>query len=264
MTVNREPLSEYASYLALPEVLEAQRPRSEAHDEHLFIVAHQVHELWFKQLLLELERLQEQLEQGETMPSLHTLRRSMRILTVVVSPIDVLGTMTPRQFDGFREKLGTGSGFQSAQFRELEAVLGRRDARLYEHYEPGGTEHTRIEAAVNRPSLFDSFLAFLAKHGHPVPNEILYRDVTIAAEPSTTLQAVLAVAYRDDEGVAQLCDRLVEVDQAVQEWRYRHVAMVERIIGGKHGTGGSSGATYLRNTLFHPTFPDLWAVRSEL
>lgn len=259
-----EAVSEYTSYLALGEILSAQRPRSTEHDEMLFIVAHQVHELWFKELLHELANLQRQLDAGDTGHSLHTLRRGLSILRVVVSPIDVLDTLTPRQFNGFRGGLGTGSGFQSAQFREIEAVLGRRDERMYQAYPAGGVERARIEAAMARPSVFDSFLRHLHGHGFPVPADRLCRDVAQPLEPSPDLQAVLLGAYRADDAVAQLCDRLVELDQAVQDWRYRHVSMVERIIGGKPGTGGSTGASYLRATLFRPMFPDLWALRTEL
>jgi len=254
--------SEYASYLALEEILAAQRPRSEEHDEVLFIVVHQVHELWFKQLLHELADLQRQLERGATAGSLQTLRRSLRILKVVVSPIDVLDTLTPRQFAGFRAKLGNGSGFQSAQFREIEAVLGRRDTRTIDQYPAGCAERNRIEAAMMRPSVFDSFLGYLAKRGFPVPAGYLHRDVTEQHEPSRQLQLMLLDVYQVDDEVAQICDLLVELDQAMQEWRFRHVSMVARIIGGKPGTGGSTGASYLRTTLFRQSFPDLWAARS--
>src|SRR6266540_1906118 len=147
----------YTSYLALDEVLGAQRPRSDEHDEMLFIVIHQVYELWFKQLLHEVAHLQRRLEVGDTPHVLHTLRRVLTILKVVVAQIDVLETMTPRQFTGFRGRLEASSGFQSAQFRELEAALGRRDPRVYQHYPEGSEARERIAVAMARPSLFDSF-----------------------------------------------------------------------------------------------------------
>ncbi|CAM4165650.1 tryptophan 2,3-dioxygenase [Kibdelosporangium persicum] len=253
----------YSSYLALDEILGAQRPRSDEHDEMLFIVIHQVYELWFKQLLHEFGRAQQVLANGETAHALHTLHRALTILKVVVAQIDVLETMTPRQFTSFRERLEASSGFQSAQFREVEAVLGRRDARVFRHYPPG-EQHDRIAAAMNRPSLFDSFVTYLSLHGYDVPGKSLHRDVAAPLEPSPELQQVLLRVYQDDAGPAQICERLVDLDEGIQEWRYRHVKMVERVIGAKPGTGGSAGAEYLRKTLFTPIFPDLWAVRSDL
>jgi tryptophan 2,3-dioxygenase len=236
------PAVTYSSYLALDELLGAQRPQSDEHDEMLFIVIHQVYELWFKQLIHELGHLQQRLEAGDTPHVLHTLKRVLTILKVVVAQIDVLETMTPRQFLGFRIRLEASSGFQSAQFRELEAILGRRDRKAYEHIPPGSAARERIVAAMKRPSLFDSFLLYLATQGYDVPAEELDRDVEHPREPSVE----------------------VHVDEGVQEWRYRHVKMVERTIGSKPGTGGTSGAAYLRTTLSKPVFPELWGVRGEL
>jgi tryptophan 2,3-dioxygenase len=261
---DRSPALTYASYLALDEVLAAQRPRSDEHDEMLFIVIHQVYELWFKQLLHEAAHLQRRLEDGDTPHALHTLRRLLTILKVAVAQIDVLETMTPRQFLGFRDRLEAASGFQSAQFRELEAVLGRRDPQVLDQYPSPSGPRDRIAAAMARPSLFDSFLRYLASQGYAVPASTLVRDVTQRWEPSTAVQRVLLDVYRDDGEPAQVAERLVDVDEGVQEWRYRHVKMVERTIGTLSGTGGSPGAAYLRTTLSTPVFPDLWAIRSEL
>ena len=254
----------YGSYLALDELLDAQRPRSDEHDELLFIVIHQVYELWFKQLLHELTRLRELLADGNSAHALHTLNRVLTILKVAVAQVDVLETMTPRQFTAFRTRLDSASGFQSAQFRELEAVLGRRDRSVAEHYPAGSAERARIAAAMAEPSVYDTFLRYLAGHGYPVPAGLLDRDFGEPAQPSEDVRKVLLAVYRDDEGPAQVAERLVDLDEGLQEWRYRHVQMVRRTIGDKSGTGGSSGAGYLRGTLFHPVFPDLWAVRSEL
>jgi tryptophan 2,3-dioxygenase len=239
----------YTSYLALDEVLGAQRPRSDEHDEMLFIVIHQVYELWFKQLLHELGYLQRRLQDGDTARALGTLKRVLTILKIVVAQIDVLETMTPRQFTSFRDRLDAASGFQSAQFRQLEVLLGRRDAGVLDGHPPAARE--RIAAAMAGPSLFDSFLRYLGTQGYAV------------AAPAA-VQDVLLAAYRDDGPAAQVCERLVDLDEGMQEWRYRHVKMVERTIGDKAGTGGSSGAEYLRGTLFRSAFPDLWAVRSRL
>jgi tryptophan 2,3-dioxygenase len=254
----------YSSYLRLEEVLGAQRPRSEEHDELLFIVIHQVYELWFKQLLHEGGRLQERLEDGDTAHALHTLKRILTILKTIVAQIDVLETMTPRQFTSFRDRLEAASGFQSAQFRELEALLGRRDRKVLRHYAPDSAERERIAAAMARPSLFDSFLRYLSTQGYDVPAEALERDVTRPLEPSPGVQATLLAVYRDDGEPAQACERMIDLDEGVMEWRYRHVQMVRRTIGDKRGTGGSPGARYLATTLLQPAFPDLWAVRTEL
>src|SRR5919198_4694813 len=167
------PALTYASYLRLDEILGAQSPRSEEHDEHLFIVIHQVYELWFKQLIHELQELQRRLEEGHGPHALHTLRRLLAILKTVVAQIDVLETMNPRQFGNFRTRLESASGFQSAQFRELEAVLGRRDRRVLAQYGDDSGAQATIAAAMERLSVYDSFLRYLAAHGYPVPAEAL-------------------------------------------------------------------------------------------
>jgi len=237
----------YASYLALDDVLGAQHPRSDEHDELLFIVVHQVYELWFKQLLHELAHAQLLLSEGTTPAALHTLKRVLTILKVAVAQIDVLETMTPRQFTGFRDRLAAASGFQSAQFRELEAVLGRRDRGVLADHPPGPARD-RIAAAMERPSLYESFLAYAG----------------LAGEQGPAVQDGLVEVYRTDPARAQVCERMVDIDEGIQEWRYRHVKMVERTIGEQPGTGGSAGVAYLRSTLFQPAFPDLWAIRARL
>ena len=246
------PRLTYSGYLQLDQVLGAQQPKSAEHDEMLFIVIHQVYELWFKQILHELARLQGLLENGDTMHSMRTLRRVLAILKIVVAQLDVLETMTPTQFRTFRDRLGTSSGFESTQFRELEAVLGRRD---FPKWAP------QPEAA-NRPSVFDSFLRYLETQGYEIPAKLRDRDVAAPVEASDEMQQVLRQVYEDDSGAVAVSELLVDLDEGVQEWRYRHVKMVERTIGGQRGTGGSPGATYLSNTLGKPTFPDLWAVRT--
>ncbi|HWJ67647.1 MAG TPA: tryptophan 2,3-dioxygenase family protein [Nocardioides sp.] len=261
---DQHPALTYSSYLALDDVLSAQHPRSDEHDELLFIVIHQVYELWFKQMLHELAGLQQRLEAGDTPRSLHTLGRVLAILKVAVAQVDVIETMTPRQFTSFRGRLDASSGFQSEQFRELEATLGRRDRRVFEHYPEGSAGRERIAAAMARPSVFDSFLRYLTTQGYDVPPDVLERDLTVAWEPSVAVQHLLLVAYGDDGEAAQVAERLVDLDEGLQEWRYRHVKMVERTIGAKPGTGGSSGATYLWSTVTHQLFPDLWAIRSQM
>ena len=249
---------------ALDEVLGAQRPKTDEHDELLFIVIHQVYELWFKQLIHELVHLQQRFEAGEGPRALATVRRVLTILKTVGAQSDVLETMTPSQFASFRARLDSASGFQSAQFRELEAVLGRRDEAALDAYEPSSPLRAQIAAAMGRRSVFDSFVRYLATQGLDVPASALDRDVTLPPEPNEGLQAAILKAYRLDGEAAQVAERLVDLDEGIQEWRYRHVKMVERTIGDKAGTGGSSGAEYLRTTLFRPMVPDLWAVRSAL
>ena len=242
----------YGSYLRLDQLLAAQQPRSQEHDEMLFIVIHQVYELWFKQLLHELAQLQRHLENGDTTHSMRTLRRCLAILKIVVQQLDVLETMTPTQFRRFRDALGTSSGFESAQFRELEAVLGRRD---FPKWAPQ-------PQAAKRPSVFDSFLTYLITQGYDVPSDLKDRDVTQPLEPSQAMQQILKHVYDEDSGGAAVSELLVDLDEGMQEWRYRHVKMVERTIGHHSGTGGSTGAKYLAGTVGKPIFPDLWAVRN--
>ena len=258
------PAITYKNYLALDQLLSAQHLRSGDHDEMLFIVVHQVYELWFKQLIHELRHLQRELEAGNGAHSLHTLRRMLTILKVAVAQIDVLETMTPREFTGFRGRLEESSGFQSAQFRELEALLGRRDTRVLDVYKDDPDVTARISEALKGAALFDSFLRYLASSGYGLPTEILERNVSDAWSPSKEVQDLLLQVYNDDGEAAQVAERMVDFDEGLQEWRYRHVKMVERRIGDKAGTGGSAGAAYLRSTLFNPVFPDLWAVRSSL
>jgi len=233
------------------------------HDELLFIVVHQAHELWFKELLHELAELQRQLVIGESFPALRTLQRALAIVRVVISQIDVIETLTARQFAAFRSRLGTSSGFQSAQFREIEAVLGRRDSKMLQGI-PERADRDRVEAAMNRPSVFDSLLAYLDVQGYQLPADGLYRNVRLPAQPTRQVQDVLLRVYCDDAAPAQVCELLVSLDESLQEWRYRHIKMVERIIGARPGTGGSTGAAYLYKTITEPAFPDLWAMRSRL
>ena len=258
------PALTYRAYLGLDQILSAQHLRSGDHDEMLFIIVHQVYELWFKQLIHELRYLQLELEDSNGAHSLHTLRRILTILKVAVAQIDVLETMTPREFTSFRGRLEASSGFQSAQFRELEALLGRRDQSVLDPYRKDPDATARITAAMRSPTLFDSFLRYLARTGYPVDSRALERNVEHRWEPSDELQAILLQVYMDDGEAAQVAERLVDFDEGLQEWRYRHVKMVERTIGDRTGTGGSPGAAYLRSTLFNPVFPDLWAVRSRL
>ncbi|MFM8387687.1 MAG: tryptophan 2,3-dioxygenase [Actinomycetota bacterium] len=219
-----EPLS-YVSYLKINELLELQEPKSDGpeHDELLFIVIHQTYELWFKQILHELDRARRLLREGSLHPALGTLRRVRTIMKTLVGQVDILETMTPLEFNAFRARLESSSGFQSYQFREFEAVFAR-------------------------PGIWDDVVALLGAHGCLV---------------SADIEESLLSVYRTRPDVSLLLEELVDIDEGLQEWRYRHVKMVERTIGNSRGTGGSSGAGYLKSTLFNPVFPELWAIRSR-
>lgn len=254
----------YSSYLRLTELLDIQTPASDGeHDEMLFIVVHQTYELWFKQILHELDRLQQLLDDDDDARVRHTLRRVLTILKVLVAQIDILETMTPLEFLTFRDRLDSSSGFQSFQFRAVEFALGKKRRGAVDHYPEGDPARPWLEKRYARPSIWDSFLHYLARAGYAVPRDLLERDVREPVEASPALQTVLVDIYRNDPSAREVCERFVDLDEGVQEWRYRHVKMVERTIGGKHGTGGSAGAQYLRTTVT-PAFPDLWAIRSEL
>lgn len=256
----------YSSYLKIDELLALQQPLSDGpeHDEHLFILIHQVFELWFKQILHELDRLQPVLEAGDTFSSLHGFRRILSIFKTLVQQIDVLETMTPVSFQSFRTRLESSSGFQSLQFRSLEIRLGARGEGVLAKVEPASQARAVLERQMEAPSLFDSFLRYLVLHGARVPRECIERDPKADLVPNAALQAALVNIYRADKESLLVCERMVDLDEGLQEWRYRHVKMVERTIGFKPGTGGSAGAAYLRSTLFSPLYPDLWALRSAL
>jgi tryptophan 2,3-dioxygenase len=256
----------YASYLKLDQLLSLQQPHEGEleHDETLFVVIHQVYELWFKEMLHELDYLMSLLRANDTPRAQHTLKRVLTILKVMVAQIDILETMTPLEFLSFRDRLEAGSGFQSFQFRELECVLGVKNPAAVERYAVGSEHRRRVEARYRQPTLWDAFLRYLSANGKPVPRALLERDVTQPIQASSEVQRVLIGVYRDTPMVAALCERLLDFDEGFMEWRYRHVKMVQRTIGTKSGTGGSTGAEYLITTLNRPAFPDLWAIRTEL
>jgi len=255
----------YSSYLRLDDLLACQQPVSPGpeHDEMLFIVIHQVYELWFKQLLHEVDHLAAAFGTDD-LPAIHaTLKRVLTILKVQVAQIDILETMSPVSFLSFRHRLDTASGFQSPQFRELEFLLGCRDARMLRFHE-GSPALDRLVRRLSEPSLWDAFVAFLDRHGFEMPAALFERDRSQSNPETPEIHPRLLELYRGRPDLAQICERLVDLDEGLQEWRYRHVKMVERTIGTKKGTGGSAGADYLKSTLFRPLFPDLWAIRAEL
>ncbi len=256
----------YGNYLRVPELLSLQRRVSvdpatgePEHDEMLFIIIHQVYELWFKQMLHELDLVVVHLNDHKRASASHHLKRSLKILKTLVGQIDILETMTPAEFASFRSFLANASGFQSAQFRELEFLLGIKDRVAIEWFK--GNEGERLAARHAAPTLWDAFVRMLARDGFNVPIDLLERDVTERIVESPGFQATIVERYADDR-FANLCETLTDLDEGIQEWRYRHVMMVRRTIGTKPGTGGSDGASYLATTLFQPAFPDLWAIRT--
>lgn len=256
----------YSDYLKLDELLGLQQPLSSGpeHDEMLFIIIHQVYELWFKQMLHEVVYLKTLLVDNDIPRALHTLKRVLTILKIAVAQLDILETMTPLEFLSFRALLDTASGFQSFQFRELEFVLGYKRWPALEYYPHGSEGRGRLEARFNEPTLWDAFLGCLGDNGYQLPPQASQRDVRDAVQEDPEVQAMLINVYRSDATLMPLCERMVDLDEGIQEWRYRHVKMVERTIGTKQGTGGSAGVTYLAGTLFKPLFPDLWAIRAKL
>ena len=253
----------YTEYLKLDRLLTLQEPRAD-HDEMLFIVIHQTYELWFKEILHEIDRVAVLLETDDSHRAQHTLKRVLTILKVLVAQLDILETMTPLEFLTFRERLEAASGFQSDQFRQLEFSLGRKSQASIDRFPAGSRARRALEARYTRHTIWDAFLRYLSREGYQVPPAALARDVTIDVEPSEAMQAILIDIYRTDPKNSEMCERLVDLDEGVQEWRYRHVKMVERTIGMKAGTGGSSGAAYLQSTVGAPLFPDLWAIRARL
>jgi tryptophan 2,3-dioxygenase len=255
----------YGKYLKIDELLSLQQPRDEVeHDEMLFIVIHQVYELWFKVVLHEMDYACRLLGEGDAPRALHTLKRVLTILKVLVAQLDILETMTPTEFLTFRERLDSASGFQSDQFRALEFALGRKTRASLERFAEGTRARDGLERRWSAPTLWDAVLGYLASEGYEVPTALRERDVTRQIEPNPEMQAILVEIYHIDPKNAELCERLVDLDEGIQEWRYRHVKMVERTIGMKQGTGGSAGSAYLRTTLNSPLFPDLWEIRSKL
>jgi tryptophan 2,3-dioxygenase len=256
----------YASYLKVDELLALQQPRSAGpeHDEMLFIVIHQVYELWFKMLLHELDRAAALLEADDTHRVQHTLKRILTILKVMVAQLDILETMTPLEFLSFRERLEAASGFQSDQFRQIEFLLGAKSRTAIERFGEGTRARRALEQRYAAPTLWDAFVRYLSREGYQVPERELARDVTAPLAASPDIQEILIAVYRRDPKNAELCERLVDLDEGLQEWRYRHVKMVERTIGARPGTGSSAGAQYLRTTLGQSLFPDLWDIRGRL
>jgi tryptophan 2,3-dioxygenase len=256
----------YSKYLMLNSLLNAQKTLSDGpeHDEMLFIIIHQAYELWFKEILHEMDYLKILLGKKDLPRSLHTMKRILTILKILVAQIDILETMTPLEFLSFRDRLESASGFQSAQFRELELCLGKRTSGMLNRTHFGKEERIKIERRINAPTIWDAFIHYLSRCGYKIPGQHLHRDFSKPLVPSQNIQKIIKKIYVSDPVNSQLCELFVDLDEGFQEWRYRHVKMVQRTIGTKKGTGGSDGVQYLMTTLNQPFFPDLWEIRTEL
>jgi tryptophan 2,3-dioxygenase len=250
-----EGLLTYGSYLQIPELLSLQQLRSDppVHDELLFIVVHQAYELWFKQLLFELEATRDAMFDGRSDRARHLLLRVRAIERVLIEHIEVLQTMTPQDFLEFRAVLTPASGFQSAQFREFEFVSGLKDPRFLDALAAGSDERERLARRLEEPSLWDGFVALMERHRYAMPTD----------DEEARSASLVAMAHDHGE-VFAVSEGMLDHDEALARWRYLHVLMVEREIGAKRGTGGSSGVGYLRSTLDKRCFPELWGLRSRL
>jgi tryptophan 2,3-dioxygenase len=256
----------YADYLHLDELLALQRPRSDPpeHDEMLFIISHQAYELWFKLLLHEFDRIKANLVGNRPYEAIAGFKRVRTIMKVMVEQIDILETLTPMSFNSFRARLEHASGFQSSQFRELEFVLGYKRAAMLRYQREGTPAYERLVQRLHEPSVMDAFYAFLEQHGVAIPEHVRQRDITQPAVQDDAVTDGVLRLYTTRPDLEILFEVMTDFDEGFQEWRYRHIKLVERSIGSKHGTGGSLGVEFLKKSLFLPVFPDLWAMRHRL
>jgi tryptophan 2,3-dioxygenase len=256
----------YANYLDLEKLLTLQNPRSSPpeHDEMLFIIIHQTYELWFKQLLHELEKIKRDFSAGDLFGAIHSFKRTRTIMKTLVQQVDILETMTPSSFSSFRDRLDTASGFQSVQFREIEFVLGYKRQSALAHVKPDFPGADRLQRHINERTVIDHFYEFIEKRGGKIPDDLKTRDLTQPNMPDERVQKEILRLYKSSPEVTILFELMTDFDEGLQEWRYRHIKLVERTIGAKKGTGGSPGVPFLKESLFKPIFHDLWAIRHEM
>jgi tryptophan 2,3-dioxygenase len=256
----------YAGYLDLEKLLTLQKPRSSPpeHDEMLFIIIHQTYELWFKQLLHEFEKIKRDFSAGELFGAIHSFKRTRTIMKTLVAQVDILETMTPSSFSSFRDRLETASGFQSVQFREIEFVLGYKRGSTLAYVKPDFPEFDRLKELLGERTVIDHFYDFLETRGAQIPAELKNRDLSLANKPDERVQKEILRLYKKAPECSILFELMTDFDEGLQEWRYRHIKLVERTIGAKRGTGGSPGVPFLKESLFKPVFHDLWAIRHEM
>jgi tryptophan 2,3-dioxygenase len=256
----------YGDYLALDSILNAQHPRSPDPNELLFIIQHQTSELWMKLAVHELRAARDAIRADDLPPAFKMLARVSRIMEQLVHAWDVLATMTPSEYSAIRPYLSTSSGFQSWQYREIEFVLGNKASDMLKPHEQT-IVHATLQSALNAPSLYDEAIRLLARRGFPIDRAIIERDVRESHRPDTSVEHAWLTIYRAPREyweLYELAEELVDLEDAFRLWRFRHVTTVERIIGFKTGTGGTSGVAYLRKMLEVVLFPELWKVRTDL
>jgi tryptophan 2,3-dioxygenase len=256
----------YSSYLKLEQLLALQEPRSAPaeHDELLFIISHQVYELWFKLQLHELDRIKREFGANQLWEAVAAWKRVRTIMKVMVEQVDILETLTPMSFGSFRDRLEKASGFQSSQFREFEFVLGYKRPDMLTYQQPGTPAYERLVQRLHEPSVVDCFYDFLEQRGVTIPAAVRQRPITAPTEANEVVEDGILHLYKTHPDLEILFELMTDFDEGFQEWRYRHIKLVERTIGSKRGTGGSLGVEFLKKSLFLPVFPDLWAIRHKL
>ncbi|HEX7116730.1 MAG TPA: tryptophan 2,3-dioxygenase [Steroidobacter sp.] len=257
----------YGQYLKLEQILSAQRPISVEHDEMLFIIIHQASELWMKLCLHELTAALEHIRRDDLGPSFKMLARVSRIQAQLVQSWDVLATMTPADYSKFRNHLGHASGFQSYQYRMLEFLIGNKNARMIEVHRRDPANYEALNRILHSPSIYDESLRLLSRRGFEIPAEYLDRDWSQPYVPSKQVAAAWLAVYHNVQehwDLYELAEKLVDLDQKFQLWRFSHMKTVERIIGYKRGTGGTSGVAYLNKALELRFFPELWTIRTSM
>ncbi len=257
----------YGAYLALDELLACQRPRSDSPDEMLFVIIHQATELWLKLVLHELGGACAQIRADRLAPACKMLARVSRIQSQLIQSWDVLSTLTPSDYMTFRERLGAASGFQSHQYRQIEFMLGNKNRAMLAAHRHTPAILAQLEAALEAPSVYDEAIRLLARRGLPIAPALTTRDWSEPHRTEPSVAAAWLTVYRDTAAhwdLYELAEKLVDMEDWFQQWRFRHATTVERIIGHKRGTGGTAGVSYLREALSIRFFPELWEVRTAL
>ncbi|MBS4172643.1 tryptophan 2,3-dioxygenase [Bacillus sp. FJAT-49736] len=257
----------YGDYLTLDKLLSSQNRLSDHHDEMLFIIIHQVSELWMKLILHEINAAIKSIQEGEMAPAFKMLARVSKIQTQIIQAWDVLSTLTPSEYMEFRDKLGQASGFQSFQYRMIEFALGYKTKHILAIYQKEPTLHAELVKAFHAPSIYDVAIMALAKEGFYIEQSLLERDYSTPYEGNHTVAAAWLEVYKNVDrywDLYQLAEKLVDIEDWLQQWRFRHMKTVERIIGHKTGTGGSAGVSYLKKVLDHRFFPELWDLRTKI
>jgi tryptophan 2,3-dioxygenase len=257
----------YGEYLKLDQILSNQIRLSDHHDEMLFIIIHQTSELWMKLILHEMNSAIESIQNGDLSSSFKRLARVSRIQAQIIQSWDVLSTLTPSEYIEFRDSLGQASGFQSYQYRMIEFALGYKTKHILKIYEKDQELYSKLKKAIEAPSIYDVSIKALAKAGFEINPDVLSRDYTTPYKEDDTVRKAWLEVYKDVEkywDLYELAEKLVDIEDSLQQWRFRHMKTVERIIGNKVGTGGSSGVNYLKKVLDHRFFPELWDIRTEI